>query len=73
MQIVLLFAKCMALDLVFFEIEIATMYEFSNFLKGVTIFLNRSSHRLVQKKRKKDWKGKKRIIKVWPKNLKFIP
>ena len=38
-----------------FEIEIATL---SNYFKEVTIVLDRFSHRLVPKKRKKNWKGK---------------
>ena len=46
-----------SLDLVFFDIEIATLSKFSNFLKEVTIELNRFSHRLVKKNGEKRLEG----------------
>ena len=57
-----------SLDLVFFEIAIATLSRFFDFFKEVTIVLNRFSHRLVPKQ---NWKGKKIITKVWPKIFKI--
>ena len=57
-----------SLDLVVFEIEIATS---SDFFLEATIVLNRFSYRLVKKTKKEDWKVKKIVTKSVAKTFKI--
>ena len=58
-------------DIVFLDIAIATLSKIFNFLKEVTIELNRFSHRSVKKNGKKTGRVKKNSLECGPKNLKF--